>query len=259
MRLTRVLVATAVVLGGLAAVPPAHANHCKTDTSITDCPYQVNIIVYEGVGQVCDSVAGKIEDPTVGSVKPILKKYPGYKCPFHMDDPTWASKPVSPWNPTPDQGLYWPGVGPGGDGPYVLDVNALVDPPRQGCVSLVGGPGCQIHFEGLLEYGHQTNDPRTGAHCGSSHGGGMMRYTAADGSVKVIGTIGWDQSAATILPLFGQVDKMVDANGRTIPSPSGQKAQAVGTVSARGVGGAGNCGITQATTGFQVEGFIAIY
>lgn len=260
MRRLVATVATVVFVLSIGSVVPAHADHCKADTSITECPYPISVVVVEGVGQVCDAVAGKIEDPPVNGVKPLLKKFPGYKCKFRMDDPTWVSKPVSPWNPNPDQGLYWPGVGPGGDSPTVFDIGAIVDPPRQGCVSNVGGgPGCQVHAEGFIEWGRATQDPRTGAHCGSSHGEVTARFTAADGSLKTFAHQSWDQSAATILVQFGEVDRSLDKDGREIKPPSGQKAKVIAVVSARGVGGAGNCGISQATSGFQVEGFSISY
>lgn len=259
MRRSIATVGVFVFMIGVAGSIPASAEHCSPDTNIASCPNPLNIAFIEGVGNVCTRSAGQIrgDDPRYGKTLALLATYPGGRCKFNLSDPSWATRAVSPWYPSPKQGLYWPGVGPGGFGPAAIDISKGASaPPSNTCVSNVGGPGCGLHAETKLWSGDtaEAAAPGTGAHCGSSHGLVVSKFTAADNSVTSYQWVEWNQSAATILPQFGEVNKSYDKAGNEIPSPSGSKPKIIAFVSARGIGGAGNCGITEPTTGFQVEG-----
>lgn len=239
-------IATMLALG-LLGVMPAQATHCNTSNATT-CQNPLVVIVFEGIGNVC-SKANVVNTIAYGT-----------KCTYVSSDPVWdAAKPLSQWNQSgyttglKYQGLFWPGVGPGAIGPYRLNIGAGVNPPANVCVDSLGGPGCKTDTEGKLTQGDVEGNQTIGAYCGSSEGKGVFKYTASIGGVDE-GTLGWDQSAATILPVYGQVTKR---NGVAFPAASRPTIR--GFNSSRGIGGSGNCGIGDPTTGFQVEGFIVTF
>lgn len=234
MRRLLAIVGAMIFAVGVVGIVPAQATHCGPN-NIASCQNPATIVITEGVGLVCNAV-GTLRNPSLPT-----------SCTYDMGDPTWVSKPVSQWNP-PAQGLYWPGVGPGASGSYKLAVGSTPTPPSNLCVSSVQGAGCTAYLEGRLTAGASG----IGAHCGSSEGKGIIDFRSAGGALHTEGTLGWEQSAATILPLQGQVNR---TNGVTQnPKPS-----IIGFSSSRGLSGAGNCGINQATTGFQVEGMTVTF
>jgi hypothetical protein len=225
MRRTIGFAAAITLTLGLAGVMPAQASHCEPG-DIASCPNPVTVAVLEGIGYVCNEARG-FTNPT---------------CTYHTDTLT----PVLP--PTINQGLYWPGVGPGANGPFSFRAGPDLNVPASFCASSVGGEGCVFDSRGQLLPGDPSD---LGAYCGSSEGTGVSTFTAGDNSLVTVATFGWSQSAATILPLQGTV---------TSSTPSGGAgATVVGFTSSRGVSGGGNCGITQATTQFQVEGMIVTF
>lgn len=231
---------------GLLGVTPAQATHCNAGNA-TNCPNPLVVIVFEGVGNVC-SKANVVNTIAYGT-----------KCTYVTSDPIWdQAKAVSNWNQTgyaagtKYQGLFWPGVGPGAIGPYRLNIGSTVSPPANVCVDSINGPGCRTDTEGKLTQGDVGGQQTVGAYCGSSEGKGVFKFTTA-GTIDE-GPLGWDQSAATILPVYGSVSKH---NGVSVPTAS--RATVRGFTSSRGLGGAGNCGVTDPTTGFQVEGFIVTF
>lgn len=242
MRRTLGVVAALSLMLGVVGVMPASASHCD-QSNATTCENPLTIIVIEGIGNVCS--AAKLSDPS-------LKK----SCTYNKNDSSWVSKSVSQWNQagfengSKYQGLFWPGVGPGADGSYSLKITG-VNPPNAICVSNVGGAGCTSDSEGNLIVG----DSGLGAFCGSSSSKkGTVKFKAGDNSFNSEGTIGWDQSLATVLPLHGKIYKI-----RNVAVPTAKQPSLLGFVSARGLSGSGNCGVTGPTTGFQVEGFTIVY
>lgn len=239
---------------------PAQATHCN-ESNATSCPNPLVILVVEGIGNVCDK-ANVVNTTAYGS-----------KCTYLASDAVWdKTKGPSQWNQPgytsglKYQGLFWPGVGPGAIGPYRLNVGSTPNPPNNACVDSIGGPGCKTDTEGKLTVGYvdgtPAGQPKTsilGAYCGASQGKGVFKYTSAPpaaGGGKQIdeGVLGWDQSAATILPNYGTVLKH---NG--VALAAGKRPTIRGFNSSRGIGGSGNCGVTTPTTGFQVEGFLITY
>lgn len=245
MRRLVAVLAVMTIATGLLGVVPASATHGCTDPSCKP----VTVIVIEGIGNVCSKA--RVSNPSYGT-----------KCTYAPNDPTWVSKPASPWNQSgfsngsKFQGLFWPGLGPGAVGPYELNIGEAVSPPANVCVSSIGGPGCKSLSEGILLPGVPTG---VGAMCGSSHGDGTIKFTSADGTFYSEGTSSWDQSAATILPLHGTISKVIDGGVTTTYNASKPGPTLVGFTSSRGLGGSGNCGITDPTTGFQVEGMVVTY
>jgi hypothetical protein len=227
MRRLVAIVGAIIFAVGVVGVIPASATHCAPGPGIASCPFPATIVITEGQGLVCSAA--------------------GTNCTYDMDDPTWVSKDVSQWNP-PAQGLYWPGVGPGAVGPYRLSISGAPNPPESLCVSSQGGAGCSVTLAGTLTAGSSG----VGAHCGSSKGQGSIDFRSADNALRSIGTLGWEQSAATILPLRG----VVNTTNGVAQNP---KPTIIGFSSSRGLTGAGNCGVNQATTGFQVEGMTVTF
>lgn len=233
---------------GLLGVTPAQATHCNTSNA-TNCPNPLVVIVFEGIGKVCSNAV------VVNTIA-----Y-GTKCTYVSSDPIWdQAKAVSNWNQTgytagtKYQGLFWPGVGPGAIGPYRLNIGSTLNAPNNVCVDSLGGPGCRTDTEGKLTQGDVGGQQTVGAYCGSSEGKGVFKYTASVPGTVDEGPLGWDQSAATILPVYGEVTKH---NGVAVPS--GRRATIRGFNSSRGVSASGNCGINDPTIGFQVEGFIVTF
>ena len=255
MRRLMATVAVASLFIGMLGLTPAGATHCDQG-NITACPEPATVIVIEGVGNVCSKAV----------LSPAEAALYTSKCVYNYSDPSWASKSVSPWNQSGGangskyQGLFWPGVGPGAIGPYSLRISPSASPPNNLCVSSVGGPGCQSESAGKLTPGNQSGTGLTGigAHCGSSNGSGVVKFRSADGSLLTEGTSAWEQSAATILPLRGQILRGT-RNGTPFVYPTDKRPTLTGFTSSRGLGGAGNCGITDPTTGFQVEGMVVTF
>lgn len=216
--------ATTMALG---AGPSALATHC-TPVGDVECAQgdYVNVTVVEGLGLVCGA-AGEFAEA----------------CVHDLDDPIWTKTANNP----PADGLYWPAIGPAGTGPFIFSAGGLT-PPTGVCVSTLGGAGCVSNTHGDLFQGEAAGLAGDGAYCGSSHGTGIGTFSAGDGSASYEYEFSWRQSAATILPLEG-----------SITEGPGAGAQLVGFTSSRGVTGTGNCGITQATTAFQVEGMTVTY
>lgn len=254
-----VLAAFALVIG-FAGVVPAGATHCNQNNA-ADCPDPLTVIVVEGIGNVCSAALTQLTAAEKLSY--------GTKCTYRADDPSWApvaSRPGNPWNRpgyttgNAYQGLFWPGVGPGAIGPYALVIGSTTAPPGNACVSSVGLAGCSNRTVGKLTPGNQSGTGQTGigAHCGSSQGKGTVEFVAADRSLSTKGNLGWDQSAATILPFYGEI--LTATRGTTtVTYPAGSRPSVRGFSSSRGFGGAGNCGITDPTTGFQVEGMTVTF
>jgi hypothetical protein len=238
-RLVAVIAGLTISLGVMGIVP-AQATHCGADNLAT-CQNPVTVIAIEGIGKVCHAAVGLVRTPSLA-----------HDCVYKMNDPSWADKSVSPFNPHPDQGLYWPGLGPGGVGPYVLAISGTTTPGTNVCVASVGGPGCSSFSEGKLDDGQQAAG--TGAHCGSSSGTGTITFTSADNTLRTEGISNWTQSAATILPLQGYITKV-----NNVAQPASARPTLVGFTSSRGFSGGGNCGITQATVQFQVEGMVVTF
>lgn len=229
MRRAVVLLAVLAIVAGLAGFQPAAATHNCTNPSCNP----VTIAVLEGVGNICSRA--------------------GTDCTYH-NDVFWPSpKPTTGIA----QGYYWPGVGPAGNGPFSFNAGPQTDVPNSACVSTIAGPGCTFVSGGTLGPGVPVNGVTTvGGYCGSSKGVGVSTFNSGTNpvtgaNVTTTASFGWSQSAATILPLTGRV---------TASSPSGGVgATVVGFTSSRGIREFGNCGITQATTAFQVEGMIVTF
>lgn len=211
-----------------SAVVPAAASHCgPADPSA--CPHPASVWVLEGIGFVCNEARGVVNP----------------RCRYQTD----ALTPVLPGSI--DQGLYWPGVGPSATGPFSFRAGADLNVPSSLCVASVGGVGCVFDARGTLEPGRVSGQPTFGAYCGSSRGVGSTTFRSGGGELVMTSSFGWEQSAATILPLAGRISS---------GSPSGMTGATLsGFVSSRGVSGGGNCGLTQATTQFQVEGVVVVY
>lgn len=221
----------------------------------------INVIVTEGVGKVCGAAQFKnqTEANLYGNKRPGATlnsawcTYPGtagYDAPVNpgqTSHPQWWETGYK--NGSKFQGLFAPGIGPGANGPYTLEIlSGTTNPPANMCVDTIEGPGCGTRLVGRL-----TPAPinRMGAHAGSSHGEGTFTFTSATGTVVNSGQLGWDNSLATILPLNGKV-----------LAGDGAPADIIGFSSSRGVQGdpnAGNAGVSAPTTGFQTEGFIVQY
>lgn len=250
MRRFAATLTAAVMAVGIFSALPAQATHCNQN-NIASCPDPLVVIAIEGIGNVCSKAV----------LTPAEAALYTTKCVYDYNDPTWASKSVSPWNQVGGangskyQGLFWPGVGPGAVGPYSLKISNAVSPPGNACVASVGGPGCQSDSIGKLTPGDPTN---VGAFCGSSKGTGVIHFRSADGSLITDGTSSWAQSAATILPLYGEI-LSGKRNGVAFTYPAGARPSLRGFTSSRGLGGSGNCGISDPTTGFQVEGMVVTF
>ncbi len=249
MRRTIVGIAGAVI-AALAAAVPAQA---QTDA--------VTVLVTEGVGQVCGTADLRTlaERNAYGNLKPGAEGkqawciYPGTAAyefdvnPGQTTHPQWWVGGRA--DGSKFQGLFAPGIGPGANGPYSLEILAgTTSAPKNVCIDSIEGPGCGVRLVGKL-----TPSVRNGfgAHAGSSHGEGVFNYESNSGDVTNSGTLGWEDSLATILPLSGEVT-----------SGAGDGNQIVGYSSSRGVTGdaaAGNAGVSAPTTGFQTEGFIVQY
>src|SRR5688572_7072778 len=128
MRRLIAIVGAIIFAVGVVGVTPASATHCAPGAGIASCPNPATIVVTEGQGLVCNAV-GTLRSSTLPT-----------SCTYDMSDPTWVSKPVSQWNP-PQQGLYWPGVGPGAVGSYKLSISGPPSPPNSFCASSAGGAG----------------------------------------------------------------------------------------------------------------------
>lgn len=228
MRRVAAMIATLTLVLGLASAVPAQA-----DCSTPNCPVGVSIL--EGIGFVCSAA-------TPGTGVPGQTS----SCTYHQDE-LWTGPPTPPQG----QGLYWPGVGPGAVGPFSFKAGPGAEPPTSLCVSSQGGPGCVFDSWGMLHPGESG----FGAYCGSSLGDGISIFTGADGTV-LRSKFGWAQSAATILPLVG---KITASSGPGGPSNGAKGANVIGFTSSRGTSGGGNCGISQVTTAFNVEGMVMTY
>lgn len=219
MRRKLITVALAVgLLSGL--IGPATA---QVETTVT-------VTVLEGVGKVCNAV-------------------PNGECGYDLSDPLWSKVTNNP----PAQGLYWPGVGPAATySPVEFAAGSSTSPPGSLCVSTVGGPGCSVRSWATPEqaraktHGVFKSKGGLGAYCGSSYGRLTSTFSAARNPVtgaqypQVTFDYEWQQSAATILPIVGTGN-----DGSTL----------IGFTSSRGLADTGDCGISKATTSFQVEGF----
>jgi len=230
--------AVGVLVLTVLAVQPAGATH---GCDAPDCN-PVVVALLEGQGKVCDLAEGWGDNP---------------KCSFH-NDPLWTgSLNVA-------QGLYCPTRGPGAgrlnaqgnpvEAPFSFNAPSGIQPPAPGlCVSNVGASNCSFDSKGQLAPGHPLGgDQETlGAYAFSSLGRGTSTFTAPGLVTKA--TFGWDQSAATILPLQGEVTESTPAGGAG--------ATVVGFTSSRSFQDGGNCGIDQATPTkiFQVEGMIVTF
>jgi len=229
MRRVAATIATLTLVLGLASAVPAQA-----DCSTPNCPVGVSIL--EGIGFVCSAAT------------PKAMPFPGdhTRC-VYQDDALWGGRGGPPLG----QGLYWPGVGPPADGPFSFVAGPTSSPPTSICVSSQGGAGCVFDSWGMLYEGASG----FGAYCGSSEGRGKSIFTGADGTV-LRSDFGWSQSGATILPLVG---KVTSSSGPGGPSNAAKGASVIGFTSSRGTGGGGNCGVTQVTTAFNVEGMVMTY
>lgn len=218
------------ILSGMLFVKPAGATHGCTAANCNP----VTVAVIEGQGLVCSSAEG----------------FSSPRCTYHTD-PLWSGGLA---DATSRQGLYCPTRGPGADGPFSFQAGpTALDPPNSVCVSTAGGQGCTFKSKGLLHPGEPSG---LGAYAGSSKGEGTSTFTAGDGSLTTEAGFGWDQSAATILPLNGKVTK---ENGTSVPES--RQATVTGFTSSRGFTGGGNCGIdaTTPTFRFQVEGMVVTF
>lgn len=248
----RIIATTAALVMslGILGIVPAQATHCAPG-AIQSCPDPVTVIAIEGIGNVCSKAVLTVAEAALY----------GSKCTYNYNDPSWVSKSASKWNApggadgSKYQGLFWPGVGPGSVGPYSLRISGSAAPPNNACVSNIGGQNCSSDSVGKLTPGSPSG---LGAFCGSSKGTGSISFRAADGSLTTKGTSGWDQSAATILPLYGEITSGT-RNGVPFVYPAGARPSLRGFTSSRGIGGSGNCGIVDPTTGFQVEGMVVTF
>lgn len=222
-RITAMMVVAATAISLLGLAQPARATHGCTEA---DCN-PITVAILEGIGFVCNAAD--------------LPGETGEKCTYR-NDALWTGNIT---NRT--QGLTWPGAGPPGDGPFSFNAGPSQTPPTSACASSVGGAGCQFRSHGLLK----MPPSGLGPYCGSSLGDGRSTFISGDGSLVVRATFGWTQSAATILPLQGTVSD-TDPEG-------GEGATVTGFTSSRGTANGGNCGITQVTTAFNVEGMIVTF
>lgn len=227
MRRVAATIAALTLVLGLASVMPAHA-----DCSTPECP--VGISILEGIGYVCDRATPDPDFPGVTE-----------ECSYGTDD-LWPSG-----EPPQGQGLYWPSLGPPAVGPFSFKAGPGEEPGQTLCVSSQGGSGCTFDSWGMLYEGSSGY----GAYCGSSLGEGRSIFTGADGTV-LVADFGWEQSAATILPLVGSV---VSSSGTGAPDNAAKGANVIGFTSSRGTGDGGNCNISEVTTAFQVEGMVLTY
>ncbi len=241
MRRSVAVLASLMILSGLLFVEPAAATHGCTAANCNP----VTIALLEGQGYVCDSAEESIDT-----------------CTYH-NDRLWTGAPPAVGASSP-KGLYCPTRGPGADGPFSFQAGPVAaDPPNSICVSTVGGPGCTFKSKGWLEAGQPSG---LGAYAGSSKGTGTSEYipgaNAALGSTYTKATFGWEQSAATILPLNGKVTHQKTSAGASYtPVPANAVPTVTGFTSSRGFTGGGNCGIDQTTPTwkFQVEGMVVTF
>lgn len=214
----------AVLLGSLSLIgAPAQATH-------GGAPY---VVLLEGVGNVCNAV-----DVT------IIRAHPDThveSCTYGTDA-IWAASPKNNADFALNQGLYWPGFGPPAFSSFTITNGPTTTPPTTFCVDSFGS-ACTNVAHGNVTVGAAG----FGAYCGSSSGEGWGTTTASNGDVST-SHFGWVQSAATVLPLTGTVDSGANVN-----------ATIIGFTSSRGLTGGGNCGVTQATTGFQTEGMLVVF
>ncbi len=228
-------VASAALTIGLLGVQPAGATHCEG--ADPECPNPISVAILEGIGFVCN--AANLEGKTLEDKAGVELQT---ECTY-SNDAFWTED-VEQWD---EQGLTWPGSGPPAVGPFSFLAGPGMTPPESICVSSIGGPGCIFDSFGMLFPGSSG----FGAYCGSSEGIGFSTFTSSDGELTTGAVFGWDQSAATILPLTGEVVESTP--------PGGEGATVVGFTSSRGTDGGGNCNITQTTTGFNVEGMIVTF
>lgn len=220
-RFTAAVLTAAMSVTLIGSLQPASATHGCTDPSCTP----ITVAILEGIGFVCN--AADIPGQT------------GERCTYRNDS-IWTG-PTGPRT----QGLVWPGVGPPADGPFSFNAGPNTTLPTSACASTVSGTGCAFRSYGQLSVG----DAGLGAYCGASKGTGVSTFTAQNTFTRA--TFGWRQSAATILPLEGTVTQATPATS--------VGASVVGFTSSRGTGNGGNCGITQVTTAFNVEGMIVTF
>jgi hypothetical protein len=230
-RVTAAAVVAATAIALLGVVQPASATHGCTEPGCNP----ITVAILEGIGFVCNAA----------NVPAVTNEHCTYRNDALHTGELPAQYPDAGW--TNYQGLTWPGAGPPGDGPFSF--NAGPDPtlPTSFCASTAGGAGCQFRSHGDL----RIPPSQLGPYCGSSLGDGRSTFTSGDGKLTVRASFGWTQSAATILPLQGEVSD-TDPEG-------GEGATVVGFTSSRGTANGGNCGITQITTAFNVEGMIVTF
>lgn len=225
------LVVATTMIAVLGLTQPASATHNCTQQSCNP----VTVAVLEGIGFVCN--AADVPNET------------GEKCTYTTD----AFHPNAP-RPNQTQGLTWPGFGPPARGPFSFNAGPAQTPPTSACVSSINGAGCSFKSWGLLTVGDAVGGggPGFGAYCGASRGVGESIFNSGGmNPVTTRASFGWRQSAATILPLEGRVSSSTPAGG--------VGATVVGFTSSRGTANGGNCGITQVTTAFNVEGMIVTF
>ncbi|HEX9774859.1 MAG TPA: hypothetical protein VGB83_04685 [Actinomycetota bacterium] len=242
-RLVAGLATAAALVSMFGGMQPASATHGCT---AADC-YPATVAVLEGGGLVCNRAVS----PTDAQIPngfgfPSAANWP-QQCAFQSDE-LWDARGGGP---APfGQGLYWPGAGPPATGPFSFVTDHAAGAPNGLCVSSANGPGCEFKSFGLLSPGSSGY----GAYCGSSLGKGFSEFRSGlAGDPVVKANFGWDQSAATILPLEGEVRSPAALSGGSV----------TGFVSSRGTNAGsesgGNCGITASTFKFQVEGMIITY
>ncbi|MFP5224837.1 MAG: hypothetical protein ACLGH3_04680 [Actinomycetota bacterium] len=257
MRRKLAITAALAMSAGLFGTAPAQAQAVPA-----------TVIVTEGVGNVCEAADLRTVQErndygnkqfTTDAAKKAWCTYPGEGHdlavnPGQSTHPQWwgpaTGNRIGKWAPT-KQGLFAPGVGPGANGPYSLEIKqGGTTPPTNVCVDSIEGPGCGTRLAGRLKPGPIAGH---GAHAGGSTGSGSFVFTSATGEYTSSGTLGWEQSAATILPLQGTATYKIKGDPKTYTSTL------VGFTSSRGAGNAGNAGVTDPTTGFQVEGMIVAF
>lgn len=221
-RVRAALVAASMTVALVGIAEPARATH---GCAAQECQ-PATVWVLEGIGFVCDAanVPNRSDE----------------RCTYRND---------ALWTGTIEgntQGLTWPGLGPPADGPFSFNAGPSTTTPTSACVSSVTGPGCSFRSHGFLKKGDASG---LGAYCGASQADAFTTFNAPGLTVKA--TYVWRQSAATILPLEGSI---------TDSTPNGMEGGSfVGMFSARGTANGGNCGITQITTAFNVEGMIVTF
>ncbi|HVE92726.1 MAG TPA: hypothetical protein VNE62_10595 [Actinomycetota bacterium] len=221
MRFRKLVAAAAVA--ALAAVTASPASAQNPDEVVA-------VSVLEGVGFVCNAA--------------------GANCTYDLEDPLW-NKVTNAHCFSGCQGFFWPGLGPRIlRSPVEFAAGPDLKAPDSFCVSTLGGPGCSIHsYSPDGNYGVFPSAVGLGAYCGSSRGRLRSDTRSAQSSVsgrvvRVSYEYTWEQSGATVLPIVGS----------GIDLDTGKRSTLVGFTSSRGLSGAGDCGISQATTQFQVEG-----